>query len=402
MRNTPLSLQVSLFALNATAKFVATPEGTALAYGSLVFMALLPIFFGALRSVSCSKSKNSADMPETITSRDAARFPIIASCTLFGLYLFFKVFSQEYINLLLSVYFFVLGILALSHTMSPLMCRVFPSSLPNKQYQLLFTQGSGDSKEEIVNYEFDTKNLVCLLISSVVGVWYLLKKHWIANNLFGLAFALNGVELLHLNNVSTGCILLGGLFVYDVFWVFGTNVMVTVAKSFEAPIKLVFPQDLLEKGLEASNFAMLGLGDIVIPGIFIALLLRFDVSLKKNSRTYFYSSFLAYIFGLGLTIFVMHTFKHAQPALLYLVPACVGFPVIVALFKGELTEMFRWVTMTTRTITDVGVSRRGRVQTWACPLDPVRSHGGEGKHPRGYTVYAQILLTNSQFLFLDL
>lgn len=30
-----------------------------------------------------------------------------------------------------------------------------------------------------------------------------------------------------------------------------------------------------------------------------------------------------------------------QPALLYLVPACVGFPVIVALFKGELTEMFR-------------------------------------------------------------
>ncbi|XP_042265999.1 minor histocompatibility antigen H13 isoform X2 [Thunnus albacares] len=329
-------------ALNATAKFVATPEGTALAYGSLVFMALLPIFFGALRSVTCSKSKNASDMPETITSRDAARFPIIASCTLFGLYLFFKVFSQEYINLLLSVYFFVLGVLALSHTMSPLMSAIFPASFPNKQYQLLFTQGSGESKEEIVNYEFDTKNLVCLVISSVVGVWYLFKKHWIANNLFGLAFALNGVELLHLNNVSTGCILLGGLFVYDVFWVFGTNVMVTVAKSFEAPIKLVFPQDLLEKGLEASNFAMLGLGDIVIPGIFIALLLRFDVSLKKNSRTYFYSSFLAYIFGLGLTIFVMHTFKHAQPALLYLVPACVGFPVIVALLKGELTEMFRY------------------------------------------------------------
>lgn len=46
-------------------------------------------------------------------------------------------------------------------------------------------------------------------------------QHWIANNLFGLAFSLNGVELLHLNNVSTGCILLGGLFIYDVFWVSG-------------------------------------------------------------------------------------------------------------------------------------------------------------------------------------
>ncbi|XP_041080759.1 minor histocompatibility antigen H13-like isoform X2 [Polyodon spathula] len=328
---------------NATvAKFVSTPEGTALAYGSLVFMALLPIFFGALRSVSCAKGKNTSDMPETITSRDAARFPIIASCTLFGLYLFFKVFSEEYINMLLSMYFFVLGILALSHTISPFVNRLFPANFPNKQYQLLFTQGSGENKEEIINYEFDTKDLLCLCFSSVVGVWYLLKKHWIANNLFGLAFALNGVELLHLNNVSTGCILLGGLFVYDVFWVFGTNVMVTVAKSFEAPIKLVFPQDILEKGLAANNFAMLGLGDIVIPGIFIALLLRFDVSLNKNSRTYFYTGFLAYIFGLGLTIFVMHTFKHAQPALLYLVPACTGLPFFVALVKGELSEMFRY------------------------------------------------------------
>ena len=35
----------------------------------------------------------------------------------------------------------------------------------------------------------------------------------------------------------------------------------------------------MEKGLAADNFAMLGLGDIVIPGIFIALLLRYDIRL---------------------------------------------------------------------------------------------------------------------------
>ena len=88
---------------------------------------------------------------------------------------------------------------------------------------------------------------MCLGLCSVVGVWYILKKHWLANDLLGMAFAINGVELLHLNNVVTGCILLGGLFFYDIFWVFGTDVMVTVAKSFEAPIKLVFPQVLIFK-----------------------------------------------------------------------------------------------------------------------------------------------------------
>lgn len=30
---------------------------------------------------------------------------------------------------------------------SPMMNRFFPANFPNKQYQLLFTQGSGDSKE---------------------------------------------------------------------------------------------------------------------------------------------------------------------------------------------------------------------------------------------------------------
>lgn len=35
--------------------------------------------------------------------------------------------------------------------------------------------------------------------------------------------------------------MLWGLFFYDIFWVYGTDVMVTVAKSLEAPIKLQFP-----------------------------------------------------------------------------------------------------------------------------------------------------------------
>ena len=35
-------------------------------------------------------------------------------------------------------------------------------------------------------------------------------------------------------------------------------------------------------------------------------------SRNKNSRTYFYTTFGAYVFGLAATIFVMHVFKAAQ------------------------------------------------------------------------------------------
>lgn len=340
-----LSTAVNETAKNATSRVPATPEGMLVAYASLVLMALLPIFFGSFRSVKfLTEQKRNGETPESMTSKDAAMFPIIASVTLLGLYIFFKLFSKEYINLLLTVYFFGLGVLAVAHLLRPSVERILPASFPNMTYTLNLTEGKSDKKTEMLNFEFDRIDLLCLAVSSVFGVWYFWKKHWIANNIFGLAFSLNGVELLHLNTVTTGCILLGGLFVYDIFWVFGTDVMVTVAKSFEAPIKLIFPMDLLEKGLSASNFAMLGLGDIVIPGIFIALLLRFDHSSKKDktSRVYFYSGFIAYFVGLVVTVLVMHAFKAAQPALLYLVPACLGTPITLALLRGELTELFKY------------------------------------------------------------
>lgn len=275
-----------------------------------------------------------------MNSKDAMLFPIIASAALFGLYIIFKLFSKDHINLLLTGYFFFLEVLALAHLLSPVIGSLVPSSIPNTPFHIGFTKGKGNQKQDLIDYDFSSHDIICLIIATVIGVWYLWKKHWIANNLFGVAFAVNGVELLHLNNVVTGLILLSGLFVYDIFWVFGTNVMVTVAKSFDAPIKLVFPQDLLSNGFNASNFAMLGLGDIVIPGIFIALLLRFDNSLKRKSRTYFYTSYLAYFLGLLLTILIMHVFRHAQPALLYLVPACAGGPLLIALIKGDLKTLF--------------------------------------------------------------
>jgi hypothetical protein len=49
---------------------------------------------------------------------------------------------------------------------------------------------------------------------------------------------MQGIEMLSLGSFKIGAILLAGLFVYDIFWVFFTPVMVSVAKSFDAPIKV--------------------------------------------------------------------------------------------------------------------------------------------------------------------
>ncbi len=58
-----------------------------------------------------------------------------------------------------------------------------------------------------------------------------------------------------------------------------------MAKSFDAPIKLLFPRPEDLSGGKAP-FSMLGLGDIVVPGIFVALILRYDA--KHNFRSKYF------------------------------------------------------------------------------------------------------------------
>jgi minor histocompatibility antigen H13 len=306
-------------------------------------MALLPIYFGAFRSVRFLKkaADSGQKLENSISKKDAMLFPLIASVTLLSLYVVFKLVPKEYITILLLSYFFFLGVFALAHIVSPYFVRFVPEipQLQNLPYHLQFTRGEGEAKEELVNLDFCTYDIMAVAVCALVGLFHLWQNHWATNNVFGLAFCLNGIEIIHLSSFKTGAMLLGGLFFYDIFWVFKTDVMVTVAKSVEAPIKLMFPQDLLVKGLAANNCAMLGLGDIVIPGVFIALMLRYDKSLNRGSHTYFNTTFAAYVVGLVVTIFVMHVFKHAQPALLYLVPACLAVPTLLALIKGDFATL---------------------------------------------------------------
>ena len=133
---------------------------------------------------------------------------------------------------------------------------------------------------------------------------------------------------------------------------FGTDVMVTVAKSVDGPIKILFPRSIIPDPTTGKlEMSLLGLGDIVIPGFFLALLLRFDahnanvpyfptdvhVSFPKP---YFHSAFVGYVIGLGVTLYVMIVFEAAQPALLYLVPACLGSSLACACVRGQMKELF--------------------------------------------------------------
>ena len=181
--------------------------------------------------------------------------------------------------------------------------------------------------------------------------------------------------------------------------------MVTVAQALEVPIKLLIPRPRSARDDPSLvPLAMLGLGDVVLPGMLMALALRFDLYLwylRKQTRRpsadpapsedgsdeqtidrpmetvkapyrpatgrwgerfwtgsagaksrveggsfpkpYFRASVVGYIGGMIVTFGVLAFSGHAQPALLYLVPGVLVPVWGLAVVRDELREMWEYV-----------------------------------------------------------
>ncbi|KFY09786.1 hypothetical protein V492_05341, partial [Pseudogymnoascus sp. VKM F-4246] len=106
---------------------------------------------------------------------------------------------------------------------------------------------------------------------SCIALYNMNGKPWYLTNLMGFGFCYGSLQLMSPTTFWTGTLVMGGLFIYDIVMVFYTPLMITVATTLDAPMMLVVPGP--KRG------SMLGLGDIVLPGIMIGLALRFDLYL---------------------------------------------------------------------------------------------------------------------------
>jgi len=168
---------------------------------------------------------------------------------------------------------------------------------------------------------------------------YLQSNYWVSNNMIAIAFTVHCIENWLVGNIKYLSLIFGGLIAYDVYFVFASDVMMTVAGGVNLPIKLMFPT-------ATGHLAILGLGDIVIPGLLCSLCIRCDYIQafkrgkeqavkdgvrndlnevakyieKEMSCYYFHQSLFAYFLGMVATYGALSVLKQAQPALLYILP----------------------------------------------------------------------------------
>lgn len=82
----------------------------------------------------------------------------------------------------------------------------------------------------------------------------------------------------------------------------------------------------------------MGLGDILIPGIFISFMTRFGDDVART-QAYFYAAILSYSLALLACGASLWIFSAAQPALLYIVPALFIAVFLVGYSRGEIQKL---------------------------------------------------------------
>ncbi|KAL2069005.1 hypothetical protein VTL71DRAFT_15343 [Oculimacula yallundae] len=222
---------------------------------------------------------------------------------------------------------------------------------------------------------------------ATIALYNITGKAWWLTNTMAFGFCYGVLQVISPTTFWTGTLVLSGLFIYDIIMVFYTPLMMTVATSLEVPIMLIIPGP--KRG------SMLGLGDIALPGLLMAMALRFDLYLhylrkqrtttkptippraiepdtiirakyvdatgqwgerfwtwgaKKGddtvadgarfSKAYFKASIVGYVIAMVVCLLVMRVYKHGQPALLYLVPGVLGSLWGTALVRGEAGLMW--------------------------------------------------------------
>ncbi|KAG5180775.1 putative growth-on protein GRO10 [Tribonema minus] len=218
--------------------------------------------------------------------------------------------------------------------------------------------------------EASVLDIAALAIAWSMTLWWALVRDavaydWVLQDLFGCSLCVVFLASLRLTNLRVAAVLLSLAFVYDIFWVFlspflfSESVMVAVATGGDSTVDpltcekypdthgcVVHTLPMLLKlpriGDYQGGSVMLGLGDIVLPGLLLSFAARFDAaSGLPLCRGYFVYVAGGYAAGLMMANLAVIMTGLGQPALLYLVPCTLGLMSFIAWADGTLPELWR-------------------------------------------------------------
>ena len=177
---------IALFSIWGLSGFFVIPVPA-----NLIITSSLIVFIGCHRSLRLLATEAEGGAPkeekEMLSAKDAYLFPFIGSGALFSLYIAFKYFDKDTVNLLLSLYFSVVGTFTLSGTLSPMMSKIVSGEKKFGFKTTLPLLGEIDAR-------FTFAEIICLILSGIFSYYYFITKHFLLNNVLGISFCVQSIE----------------------------------------------------------------------------------------------------------------------------------------------------------------------------------------------------------------
>ncbi|CAF1012949.1 unnamed protein product [Adineta steineri] len=340
---------------------------------STFVIALVLIIYGSFRALDHDKSKESISSNKflsdslsndqgtnshVIEAMHAIALPLGASLSLIIMFFFFD--SLQTIFIMCTA---ILSTMGFAYLLTPCCQLILRPCSDNTKISFGFMG------------RYTLSEIIAFSLSIALVLVWIITGHWLFMDVIATGLCISFIALVRLPNLKVSALLLLGLVIYDVFWVyfshyiFTTNVMVrvatreaenpltTIARKFNfhrynaprlsLPGKIVFPSMQ-----QSGRFSLLGLGDIIMPGLVLCFVLRFESRKRTNNLynndplalinrlTYFQCSLFGYCAGLIAATISAEVFKCAQPALLFLVPFTLIPLLLIAHLKGDLNSMW--------------------------------------------------------------
>eukprot|EP00587_Corethron_hystrix_P004966 CAMPEP_0113312650 /NCGR_PEP_ID=MMETSP0010_2-20120614/9402_1 /TAXON_ID=216773 ORGANISM="Corethron hystrix, Strain 308" /NCGR_SAMPLE_ID=MMETSP0010_2 /ASSEMBLY_ACC=CAM_ASM_000155 /LENGTH=414 /DNA_ID=CAMNT_0000168531 /DNA_START=208 /DNA_END=1452 /DNA_ORIENTATION=+ /assembly_acc=CAM_ASM_000155 len=300
----------------------------------------------AVMTVYVGGRQYAIDGGERVEKQNALYAPIGASVALFLLYGLLKFGIDP--TIVYSSVAALFGALAVGDQFTPLLRAAVPwDDFADKQISVpkpvgKFLSSTSESQETLPLDGVLALGLGIALLAIYWSPAIAITDKFLVSNVMAWSIGMVSLAAVNISSFQTGAILLGGLFFYDIFWVFGTEVMMTVATKIEAPVKFLYytvPPDGIPREYP---FSVLGLGDIVIPGLFVRMLGKMDKELQPLKFSYFNTGVIAYAIGLMACFIVNNITQAGQPALLYLDPLLVGGAALNGMVNGQLSDVWNY------------------------------------------------------------
>ena len=252
-------------------------------------------------------------------------YPYLAALTLLSMNLLLEYLGPSNVNFIFMFYFGLAGTNSIWFLL-----RCFIKFKAFRTHKLFMYPSSKSIITEFAlpprPVPFYVGDLLLYGIALAINVYYYQTKDHIANNIIAFSISFFGVLSIRITKFTNAAPLLWMLLIYDVFFVYSTDMMSSVALYVQGPIKLI-----VRKG---GGYSILGLGDIVIPGLFLSVCARFDAYLKNllhiNSY-YWITGIIGYVVAMIMTDVVCYITNEGQPALLYITP-CITIPILIMAF----------------------------------------------------------------------